>query len=151
MSARNLARQVEIANYKQVIQQQKRYPGGFDDWNQFVTATNRSGRHINTYDFVQHNKRHAAVGNHPAHTTRIRPLVTYKSVNTEDKVCKYGTYKDGSTVKCLRSTKHAAKGVSHKKGAYKTGWPMGRPRGKNTKAPQLPKASVRRSARIAKK
>lgn len=140
------------ANYKKnVIKQQRRYNGGFDAWNQFVDAVNRSGRHISIVDFGTHNQNHAATPNHPAHVTRIRPLVTYESVNKEHKVCKYGTYKDGSVVKCLRSTKHAAPGVSHKKGVYKTGWPMGRPRGKNTKAIQRPKASVRRSARIAKK
>lgn len=150
MSARRVA---EIANYKNVIKQQKRFPGGFDAWNQFVAATN-PGRHINIADFVAYNKTRAAAGNHPAHVTRIRPLVTYESVNKDNKVCKYGTYKDGSVVKCLRSTKHAAPGVSHKKGVYKTGWPMGRPRGKNTKAIQQPKARavvVRRSARLAKK
>lgn len=148
MSARRLVVQ---PNHKNVIKQGRRYAGGLAEWNQFVTAVNNSGQHINVVDFGAHDRNHAATANHPAHATRIRPLVTYESVNTQHKVCKYGTYKDGSTVKCLRNTRHAAPGVSHKKGAYKTGWPMGRPRGKNTKAPQLPKASVRRSARLARK
>jgi len=101
-------------------------------WNQFTAA--HQGRNVTNQDFRDHPHTHPAYEGsihpltHPAHSTNIRRLVTYPSKNNLTKAsCRYGTYKDGSVVKCLRSPHHAPPGASHKRGAH-TGDPIGRPR-----------------------
>ena len=141
-----------------------KYPGSYELWNQYVDSVNSVGLHVHEGAFEHFDLEAPRRGpNHPAHVVHLRPLVTYKSTNEDNKTCKYGTYRAGGPkgpVKCLRSGKHAPPGVSHKRGAYSTNNPIGRPKGPNTNAPQMPKARKkkraaaaalpRKSARIAK-
>lgn len=52
---------------------------------------------------THHNKKKI---NHPAFTSHIRNLVTYRTTNHTEKGCKYGQYRDGTTVKCIRNHSH---------------------------------------------
>ena len=138
----------------------KRSRASVTEWNQFSTANRH--RILNIADFAGH--LHSDVPyeqsvhppGHPAHSTNIRRLVTYASENYTNKDCKFGKYRDGRVVKCLRNPLHAPPGASHKRGAH-TGRAIGRPpkraRNRPPRAGAVPAtfaAGTRRSARVAR-
>ena len=109
----------------------RRSKASVTEWNQF-SATHRN-RALGIADFANHPHTQAEYEQnihppgHPAHSSNIRRLVTYVSKNNTHKDCRYGTYRDGQVLKCLRNPLHAPAGASHKRGAH-TGNPIGRPR-----------------------
>ena len=89
----------------------------YQHWDQFLAT--KQGEVIEPASFGAHdiqkpayhtnNPKKQAI-NHPAYTHHVRELVTYKSTRSESKPsCKYGQYRDGSSVKCIRSHDHHAK------------------------------------------
>lgn len=67
---------------------------------------------------------------------RIKRSATYMSQNQQDKQCKYGKYRDGSAVKCIRNVSHKA---------------VSNPDKRKQNGNQYGRKTVRRSARLAKK
>ena len=108
----------------------KRSRASVREWNQFIAANRPRILGIADFDAHPHSdvpyERSVHPQGHPAHSSNIRRLVTYASKNNITKDCKYGKYRDGKVVKCLRNPLHAPEGASHKRGAH-TGNAIGRP------------------------
>ena len=121
----------------------------YQHWDQFLAS--KRGQVVDPASFEAHNinkdayhtnnpKKQAL--NHPAYTHHLRELVTYKTKRPDRKPsCKYGQYKDGSTVKCIRSHDHHAK--DHPDTRKQNGNQFRRRRGRvGVAVPSAPRASL---------
>ena len=90
----------------------------YEVWDQFLAKENGRNEVIRDFDIddfsykveARHtnNPKKQAL-NHPAYRHHLRELVTYRSKNVRTKTCKYGKYRDGRVVRCIRSHDHHAK------------------------------------------